>query len=172
MTETESLFGRLILLFLLLWSFGFCILARLRRVNFEFSASGFEFSDLTDTISVKVLLTGHGHLAKFLFTGSLKRFHADVNIRYMALPAVSPRGVLHPNCRHRSRPDMTCDTIASHLKFMRNGRRRSGQFGPAQTGRRDTAPVNVDEQCFAGHRYMALPAGLMFRMGRDRGMPF
>ena len=67
---------------------------------------------------------------------------------------------------------MAGNAIASHLKFMRNGRRCPGQLRSAQTGRCDAAPVDVDEQFFAGHLDMTLPAGLVFRMGCDRRMFF
>ena len=74
--------------------------------------------------------------------------------------------MLYPNGRHRPRTHVARDTIASHLEFMRNGGRSPGQVRSAQAGRCDAHPVNVNEQFFAGHCDMALPAGLLFRMGR------
>ena len=90
----------------------------------------------------------------------------------MTLPAIPPRGMLHPNGRHRTRAHMTGDTIASHLKFMRDGRRSPGQFGSTQAGCCNAAPVDVNEQFLAGHFDMTLPAGLLFRMGRDGCVSF
>ena len=77
------------------------------------------FKTVYETINLQLSASGG-------FGFSLKRLR--VHIRYMALSAIAPRRMLDPNGRHRTRPHMTGDTIASHLKFMGNGRRCPGQF--------------------------------------------
>ena len=84
----------------------------------------------------------------------------------MALPAITPRGMLHPKGRHRPRTHVAGNAIASHLKLMGNGRRRPGQFGSAQTGRHNAHPIAVRKHFGRGHRDVTLPAGDLLRMGR------
>ena len=95
---------------------------------------------------------------------SLKRLR--VHIRYMTLPAITPRRMLHPKGRHRPRTHVACNAIASHLQLMGNGRWRPGQFGSAQTGGHNAHPIAVSKHLGLGHRDVTLPAGDLLRMGR------
>ena len=89
----------------------------------------------------------------------------------MALAAVPPGGMFHPNGGHRARAHMAGNAIAAHLKFMGNRRRCSGQGSTAQPRRRDTGPVMLHEQLDVRHRNVALPAGGVLGMGCDGRMP-
>ena len=80
--------------------------------------------------------------------------------------------MLHANGGDSPRAHMTCNAVASHLNIMGNRRRRSGQGGPAQTRRRNANPVVFDKQVGLGHGDMALPAGLLLRVGCYGRMPF
>ena len=90
----------------------------------------------------------------------------------MTLPAITARGVLHANGRHRTRTHMTGNAIASHLKIMRDGRRRPRQMRPAQTRRRQAHPVAGNEQFFRYSFSVALSAISLLRMGRYGRIPF
>ena len=85
----------------------------------------------------------------------------------MTLPAITPRWMLHAYGRNGSRPHMTGDAVAAHLKIMGYGRRRSGQRDASQTGRRHAHPVVFDKQPGLGHGDMTLPAGHLFGVRRN-----
>ena len=93
---------------------------------------------------------------------SLKRFR--VKIRHMTLPAISPRGMLHANGRHRTRAHMACNTIASHLKIMRNGRAepRADHDRPKRGGGRLIQLVDNEQFVLLSFGDVALPAGDTF----------
>jgi hypothetical protein len=132
------------------------------RICFGFRASGFEFTRHAKVKMTKTQLAANLFESRPAF--AFKRFR--VGIRYMALPAITPRGMLGTNDRHCTRAYMACDAIASHLKIMGNRRRCPGQVCPAQTGRRDAHPVAGNERFGLRLRDVALSAGSLLRMGR------
>ena len=80
--------------------------------------------------------------------------------------------MLDPNGCDSPRTHVTCNAVAAHLNIMGDRRRRSRQGGPAQTRRCNADPVVFDKQVGLGHGKMALPAGLMLRVGCYGRMSF
>ena len=84
----------------------------------------------------------------------------------MTLSAVTQRGMLYPNGRHRPRAHMASNAVASHLKIMWNGGWSPGKSRSAQTGGCDAYPIIVDKLFGLCHCDMALSASNLFRVGR------
>ena len=92
-------------------------------------------------------------------------------IRDMALPTIAPHWMLDTNGGDSAGPDMAGDAVAAHLQLMGNGRRSAGQMGASQTRRLNAHPVVGNEHHLSGLGDVALLAGGLLGMGRQRRMP-